>query len=142
MLLLLLACGGPLSGNYDFTVASTETDCPSSYLPPSKPEGLQTISVSLDTITLEGEPAEECPLEGMSFECDFAEVDETVDYNDDGLDAVYTIDLSMVGTWSEVDLMDGVTSVGTTCDGLDCDELAEQGAPSCTIAWYFTAELQ
>ena len=140
---LLLAGCGPMSGVYTFTVASEESDCPDSYDPGTDPEGDQTITVSQadSTITLAGEPDEVCPLDGMAFVCDFADVDETVDYADQGLQAAYTIDVQMQGEWAEASSMTGLTDVQTRCEGDDCDQVEAAGAPACTMTWYWDATI-
>lgn len=143
ILLTFLACGGPLSGTYNFTTTDTQSDCPESYVAEGSPEGKQTIEIDNDagTATLKGDSTEVCTLSDMDLSCDFAKADEEIDFTDQGLDAIYSVDAQMDGTWSAPDALAGEMTLVTTCEGGDCEALAAQGAPACTITWSFEAEL-
>lgn len=141
--LIFLACGGPLSGTYNFTTTDTQTDCPDSYVAEGSPEGRQTIEIDNDAgiAILTGDTAEVCDLNGMDISCDFAQADDQIDFNDQGLDAIYSVDIQMEGSWSTPDALAGEMNLAATCEGGDCEALAAQGAPACLIIWSFEAEL-
>lgn len=143
-LLAVIGCAAPVSGNYTFVVTAEESDCPPAYMPPTDPEGTQTLLVDMDVpeIVLVGSPDEHCPLDEMDFRCAFSDLDEQVNYRDDGLDAVYTLDLTLSGTFSTSTEMSGLTSVASSCIGANCDSLEEAGIPACVMTWYWDAAIE
>lgn len=138
---ILLACG-PQSGNYEFAVTGEESSCPESFSTLGAPEGEQTITVSADgtTATLEGSPSLPCELEGFDFFCDCTEIDAIQDYADQGYDAAYFIDATMQGSWLTPTTLEAEFSIETSCEGVDCESLEDQGAPSCELVWSLEAE--
>lgn len=140
LMLLLVACLGPTSGTYDFVVVGEASDCPESYSEGRDPEGPQTLLVRGDELVLAGDPDVICALDGFSFQCPFTEIDATQDYSDQGRDAVFLVDAEMDGEWITSTTVAGTMSIETTCEGDDCAEMAELGAPECLMSWDFTGE--
>jgi len=143
LLLCLAACVTPAEGTYAITPTNTETTCPSDYFPAEAPDDTLEIQVDTDVpeVVLVLIPEEHCPLTGLSFECAYAGVDDSVDHNADGIDAVYVSDGSISGEWSDSTHITGRTSLSSACTGEGCAELAESGFPACTVVWYWSGEL-
>ena len=97
--------------------------------------------MNVPEIVLSGSPDEHCPLEDMDFRCAFSGIDEQIDYSDDGLDAVYTLDLTLSGTFSSSTEVSGLTSVANSCTGTNCDALEDAGIPDCVMTWYWDAAI-
>lgn len=143
LLLPLAACTTPTAGTYAVTITQIETSCPDDFFPLAAPnEDIEVdVNAALTEVTLVLVVDEACPLDGLAFTCPYASQDDTVDHNADGIDAVYTTEAGITGEWGESDSFTAVTSLSSTCEGAGCAELAEQGEPECTVAWYWSGEL-
>ncbi|GDX81014.1 hypothetical protein LBMAG42_28250 [Deltaproteobacteria bacterium] len=142
MPLAMAACFTPTAGDYAFTVTSEETDCPADFKATTGQAEVISIGVDMDVpeLVLAGAPEEHCPLSGMDFTCEYAEVDDEIDYSGDGYVAVYTIDMDMKGTFIVPNTMNGTTSTLMSCIGADCASMAEElGNPACLVTWYWEA---
>jgi hypothetical protein len=140
LLVVLTACATPQAGTYAITLYNTESSCPDNFFPGEAPR--DEIEIEVDTavpeVVLILIPEEHCPLDGMSFDCAYSGVDDVVDHNADGIDAVYTTEAGISGDWSDPETVNALTSLSTACEGEGCAELAEAGFPACTVAWYWT----
>lgn len=143
LLLPLVACATPTAGTYAVSITQTETSCPDDFFPLAAPDEAIEVDVNaaLTEVTLVLVVEEACPLDGLAFSCPYTSQDDAVDYNADGIDALYTTEAGISGEWSESEVFTAVTSLSSTCSGPGCAELAESGKPECTVAWYWSAEL-
>ena len=143
-LALLVGCSAPSSGAWTFAVTQDEGDCPAGYSPAEEPTGDNQIEPDPDGtevvyVDKDVDIKMHCPWSGADFACSFDETDDTQHFSDQGLEAAYTVDALLDGHFDSDKDAHGVTTLTTTCGGTECDLLAADGLPACTIAWYWTA---
>jgi hypothetical protein len=142
-LVFAAGCFQPTGGTWTFVSTQVEGDCPDAYNPAANPVGTAELEATAPDEVSYTDPDVDvkvaCPLTDHEFTCDFAETDGAVDFTDQGYAAVLTTDQVMHGTYDDAATAHGLTSVETTCEGEQCDELNADGHPACLITWYWSA---
>jgi hypothetical protein len=146
-LLTLVGCATPTSGTYTLTsVGDVTTDCTAT----SDDTGDSTddtsdvkITVADDKSTVtwgEGDGAMDCPLDGVSFSCEFS---SDIDYNQmASMDAVVTITATIDGKWVSSSKISGTAAGGSSCEGSACADIEAQGTEFCSSSQDFEGELK
>jgi hypothetical protein len=101
-------------------------------------------SISLTTAGDEGSDVTyDCPLDNLTFSCELME-DEN-DFSSSGFDAIQLTQVTMDGTWTDSDVIEGSTALSLSCEGEDCEEVAawfgDEFSFPCSIVTGFQAEL-
>jgi hypothetical protein len=143
--LALVACVTPTSGDYQFeAVGDVTTDCPDTEdTDTDEPAESDPVGIR---VADDGESFKysgiECSLDGVSFDCETANI--VTDYSDPamgGMDAKTTFLGNMSGKWATSTKITGTMELGSTCEGDDCATLEEYGAVFCSASSDFEANL-